>query len=363
MKILIRNHGNKKWNLVEASGYAVETELQSMLAESPSLISIDEIRPGSPPLVAAVREVGLPGSGYTDLLAFNAQGDIAIVECKLGANQEIKRKVIAQVLEYGAYLWTLTFDQLSELVYKKTNQNLTDFVGTATDDPSWDSESFRSAVEDNLSKGSFILVIAVDEMNDELERTMRFINQCGNPAFNFTVLEVKRFQREHTEILVPNLHGVASAVSKEKGLAGHKQWTESEFYAKTEMDLPADLHGVITDLYQWTVSKADHVWFGNGMVKGSFTFRYIKDEKTVSIFSLFTDGTLVINYGHFSKSIDENLMDEFHQRLCTLPGFGKIPGDFLKFPSVKVDQVFLGKPESVQKFKEIVEDFGMKVKG
>ncbi len=63
MKILVSNEGNKKWNQVEASGYAVETELQKMLAESPSLISIDEIRPGAPSLVTAIREAGLPGSG------------------------------------------------------------------------------------------------------------------------------------------------------------------------------------------------------------------------------------------------------------------------------------------------------------
>jgi hypothetical protein len=36
---------------------------------SPSLIPVDEIRDGMPPLVAAVREFGLPGSGSTDLLA------------------------------------------------------------------------------------------------------------------------------------------------------------------------------------------------------------------------------------------------------------------------------------------------------
>ena len=77
MKILIRGQKDKEWHLVESAVYGNEAALQKLLAESPSLISIDEIRPGSPPLVTAVREVGLPGSGHTDLLAFNVQGEIA----------------------------------------------------------------------------------------------------------------------------------------------------------------------------------------------------------------------------------------------------------------------------------------------
>jgi hypothetical protein len=78
-----------------------EKELQELLAESPSLIPADDIRDGFSPLVVAVREFGLPGSGNTDLLAFSSAGEITIVECKLAANAEIKRTVIGQILEYA----------------------------------------------------------------------------------------------------------------------------------------------------------------------------------------------------------------------------------------------------------------------
>lgn len=69
------------------------------------MVSIDEIREGTLPLSLAIGELGLPGSGVTDILAFSPQGDIALIECKLAANQESKRKVIGQILEYAAYLW------------------------------------------------------------------------------------------------------------------------------------------------------------------------------------------------------------------------------------------------------------------
>jgi hypothetical protein len=362
MKILIRNQGHKKWNLVETSGYAAETELQKLLAESPSLISIDEIRLGSPPLVAAVREVGLPGSGFTDLLAFNVRGDIAIIECKLAANVEIKRKVIAQVLEYGAYLWTLTYDKLNALIFQRTNQNLADLVGSAAGDSLWDEEGFRAGVEENLSNGAFILVIAVDEMNDELERTLRFINTCGNPAFNFTVLEVRRFQRDQTEILVPNLHGTVNMTQSGKGRLSRKQWTEAEFFAKTEVDLPSYLHNLIKDIYQWSKIRADRVWFGVGGEKGSYTFHYLLNGKALSIFSIYTNGTMIINYGWLQNVASHDLLVEFHQTLTHIPDFSHIPADFTRWPSVKISDVFLGKSEHLDKFKNLVEEFGTKIK-
>ncbi len=113
MKILIRSQKDKEWHLVGSMAYLKETELQHLLAESPSLISIDEVRPKAGPLVYAVQEFNLP-IGSIDLLAFTAGGDIAVIECKLASNQEIKRKVIGQVLEYGANLWDMRYEELDE---------------------------------------------------------------------------------------------------------------------------------------------------------------------------------------------------------------------------------------------------------
>ncbi len=93
MRILVRSTESTEWKLVESADYSAEAELQELLAESPSLIPVNEIRPDVAPLVVAVREFGLPGSGFTDLLGFSAQGDVAVVECKLANNTEIKRKV------------------------------------------------------------------------------------------------------------------------------------------------------------------------------------------------------------------------------------------------------------------------------
>ena len=73
---MIRNTNLKKWKVAEAINVKAESELQKLLVESPSLIAVDEIREGASPLVFAVQEFGLPGSGFTDVLAFSSEGDI-----------------------------------------------------------------------------------------------------------------------------------------------------------------------------------------------------------------------------------------------------------------------------------------------
>jgi hypothetical protein len=104
MKILLRNGKKESWKVVDSAIYKNEDELQKLLSDSPSLISIDDVRPGAGVLVAAVRELSLD-VGYVDLVAFSAEGDLTIIECKLANNPEIKRKVIGQALDYGAHIW------------------------------------------------------------------------------------------------------------------------------------------------------------------------------------------------------------------------------------------------------------------
>ena len=109
MKILLREEKKGKWKLVESSTYQNESELQQLIAEEPGIVSLSEVKENSDELVLAIREFPVP-IGAIDILGFTKNGDIAILECKLANNPEIKRKVIGQVLEYGASLWNLSYE-------------------------------------------------------------------------------------------------------------------------------------------------------------------------------------------------------------------------------------------------------------
>jgi hypothetical protein len=249
----MRNQKFEGWKLVESAAYGAEAELQSLLASSPSLIPVDEIREGVSSFVVAVREFGLTGSGNTDLLAFSAKGDIAIVKCKLAANAEIKRKVIGQILEYGAYLWNMTYEEVDQRVNRLRGKSLADLVAESIEDSEWDEENFRSSVQDALTRGAFILIIAVDEMNEELSQTIRFLNGCGNPAFSFNALEMRRFQQADTEILVPDLHGPSSRGPKPTG--GRKKWTEQELFETFQQEFSPEVVEIVRNLTSRTHLK------------------------------------------------------------------------------------------------------------
>src|ERR1700676_443603 len=111
MSILIkRKDGN--WRQARVLPYSNESHLQNMLYESPELIPIRE-ESGTPR--EFIREAGLPGSGSSDLVGVDSNGQIYLVECKLATNPEIRREVIGQILEYAAFLWQMFYEDFDSL--------------------------------------------------------------------------------------------------------------------------------------------------------------------------------------------------------------------------------------------------------
>ncbi len=357
MRILIRNKKTREWKFAESIGAKAEAELQKLLAESPSLIPVGEIREGVSPLVSAICEFGLPGSGNTDILAFSADGDISIIECKLATNPESKRKVMGQILEYAAYLWEMSYDEVNRRIRNLKEKDLSDLVQEAVAE-GWDEENFRNGVKQSLESGSFILIIVVDEINEDLRRTIRYVNECSESAFSLHALEMRRFQTDSAEILIPHLYGASSKPPP----PNRKQWTKEEFFKVLgEKNADPKIAAVAEELHKWTEETADRIWFGTGIETGSITFHYLKDGKTISVFTIYTNGRLSLNYGWLSTQIDKETMEEFHKLIHEIPSYGRIPGDFSKWPSMKIADAFVDK-ENIKKFKKAVLWLGNRIR-
>ncbi len=349
MRILIRNNKAKDWKFAESITTKAEAELQKLLAESPSLIPVGEIREGVSQLVFAICEFGLPGSGNTDILAFSADGDISIIECKLATNPESKRKVMGQILEYAAYLWKMDYDQVNARIRNLKEKDLSQLVQEAVAG-GWDEETFRASVKQSLQSGSFVLIIVVDEINEDLKRTIRYVNECSESAFSLHALEMRRFQTDSTEILIPHLYGASSKSPENK----RRQWTEEEFFRLfREKNTDPEVVSVAEDFHEWAKKEADRIWFGTGIETGSITFHYLKDGKTISVFTIYTNGRLSLNYGWLSTQVDKTTMEEFHRLVHEIPSFSRISADFSKWPSIKLAEAFIDQ-ESVEKFKKAV---------
>ena len=157
---------------------------------------------------------------------------------------------------------------------------------------------------------------------------------------------MRRFQTDGIEVLVPHLYGVSTKPP------ARKRWSEDEFFTVLEKVGPSVV-SIVRDLYEWSRNTAHRIWFGTGAETGSFTFHYLKDSKTISVFTINTNGKLALNYGWLSKQIDQETMKEFHKRIHEIPTFRQIPSDFSKWPSVKILKVFRD-PKNLEKFKKAV---------
>src|SRR5438445_11051658 len=148
MAIIIRNNGGK-WQKATKVEFAAEAHLQKLLYDSPELIpTYEEDKPA-----VLVREAGLPGSGYTDLLGVDGNGNILVVETKLARNDEVRRKVIGQVLEYAAYLWKMSFDDFDSLFHKKAGFPVLDLLEERI--PEIVRDDVHNAIARNFSYGEF----------------------------------------------------------------------------------------------------------------------------------------------------------------------------------------------------------------
>lgn len=217
MNVVLRAAGG--WKVVSAVAYVDETELQRLLFDVPGVLSATQF--GGPEFLVAVREFGLPGSGSTDLVAVAADGSILVAECKLAKNDEIKRKVIGQIFEYAAYLWKMPYEEFAARFERLAGAAIEDLTrskvelrtGSADD---WNAGEFRSQVTSNLAQGNFTLAIVVDALNDELSRTISYLNERGRQGVLYA-LQILRYADGGVEVLVPQLHGASVDVISELG--------------------------------------------------------------------------------------------------------------------------------------------------
>ena len=301
MKILVHNKTENLWKLVKSLPYEDEKQLQQLLAASPSLISIEDVREGAGQLVVAVREFPLPFIGFIDLLAFSPEGDMTLIECKLASNPQIKREVIGQALEYGGQLWQMSYEDLDEKIQIRSGKSLAELMRGALGTTPWDEEAFRGNVESALEQGSFILMIVVDQVTDELSRIIRFVNNCGQPAFSFAALELRRFQSDQTEMLVPRVLGIKEPTRENKRNAQSRLTNQGEFLAKCAPEIAT----FFTDILNIANERGHTIYWG---VKGFSVRVYIPEtDSFASIAYGYPPSLFQIYFAHLPFS-DEQIL-------------------------------------------------------
>jgi hypothetical protein len=208
---LIRSPGEEP-HLVQETPLPKEAQLHEALTTHHELVPAEDLGLGRTAVVGW--ESGL-ASGYADLVLVDEYGQLCLVEVKKEGNPDTRR-VVAQLLDYAAALWSMTLAEFESSVFEpfRTHrlagstatlaEHLGELVeagdedGDATDEaPAYD----LTALEGTLASGVFKLVVAAPEIPPGVRRALEYLNGQGLRLFG---LEVSYFEGP-VECFVPRL--------------------------------------------------------------------------------------------------------------------------------------------------------------
>jgi hypothetical protein len=208
-----------------AQPYANEQALHSSIERAPAMLPL----PGQPRLVILGREVQL-GNGYADLVAVDADsGRPVVIEVKLAANSD-RRAVFAQVLGYASYVFRLSATAFEELmqphVAARGHATVADAVAAEIGDGSFDIETFRIGMAEELEKGNARCVVVLDAAPTDLIELAGYLQTVTNDRLDIDLVTVMAYNVRGSQVLVPQL------VEPERALAASVRLTGVQGEAK-----------------------------------------------------------------------------------------------------------------------------------
>ena len=211
-KIFLIQEGNELVEMEETK-YVSEDILQDLVAKYPNLLVNDDMDINVPRKWLLVQrelflycedEYGLE-KFYLDHLFLDQAGIPTIVETKLSSNNELRRQVVAQMLDYASnaqiYLPIEDIKTILTSTYPNCDQDelIKDILGLEiSPDEYWD------LVETNLQKGKIRLVFVADIIPTKLRTIVEFLNVQMDPAEVYAV-ELKQYVGGGFKTLVPRL--------------------------------------------------------------------------------------------------------------------------------------------------------------
>ena len=151
-----------------------ETFLQNLVHEHPEIIPMADIEPAFMPLIPICRELPT-AAGYVDNLWLTPEGGIVLGECKLFRNQQARREVIVQALDYARAVAELRYDELEAAVQKTLRLPSTSLWDIVQDRSGQDRTlfperaQFEDGVQRRLRQSRFMILIIGDGIQEGVE--------------------------------------------------------------------------------------------------------------------------------------------------------------------------------------------------
>ena len=209
---------------LEETPFSTEDELQALIAEHPELLDGEQIRPGDPRRwILITREKGIAPSSSegarwaVDHLIVDQDAVPTLVEVKRGANSEIRRTIVGQMLEYAAHAsetWSSeelrnAFRNQATAQGREPDDVLSDLL---QDEDKSGFDDFWETISTNLAAKRLRLLFVADSIPDPLAQVVTFLN-AQMPGIEVLAVEIKRFHGAASQTLVPRVIGRTTAAS------------------------------------------------------------------------------------------------------------------------------------------------------
>lgn len=316
--ILIRQDDGT-WLEPSDNGYALESELQEILATHPELI------PGVSAAAKTCREFPTD-AGPADIVVVDSSGELTLVECKLASNPQIRREVVGQMFDYASRLWKMDVDDFAAKWRTRTSQPLIleEDVG---------GFSIRESLGRNLADGRFRIVLAVDVINPAMKRMIEYLNTIAGSGTSVIAVEYSRLRQGSIELLIPHVYGQELAEAKTTpNNRDMTDWDEDTYRSWLEEHDSGNLERF--NFFLTAAHAAGLLYSGSTAVRpaGSLPLFDKRNHRlgTVSFFYFTGQRTSVeFNLARMSKMADEEspdavARDAFLRALIEIPALGEV---------------------------------------
>jgi hypothetical protein len=271
-----------------------------------------------------VREFGTD-VGPVDVLLLSSQGRVAVVETKLASNPELRRKVLAQALDYLTHLPEALADRMPAI------------PKDGSGDPVADPDDIRESV----SQGDVLVIIASDEIDPRVARLSRgllaehLVNQwdlalvdvglyraAGGSATRHIVIPhlrnlVESEPRQVVRVIVegetPRARVEVERITHEETASVRQKWDEKRFFENLgAYDPPAEVRDFALRLRDLVQRYEGSVILTYGTSKeGSM----IVKRNGAGLIEVYGSGKVKFRPEKFARALGDRVAGEYRHRL------------------------------------------------
>ncbi|MDY6804826.1 MAG: hypothetical protein SXA11_13590 [Cyanobacteriota bacterium] len=355
--------------------YDSEDQLQELLETYPNLLAGDEIDRATPRRWLLIsREVSVSAEEELNErwslthLFLDQDGIPTLVEVKRSHNQEVRQKVVGQMLEYVANIfiyWPLEsilaqFEANCRLHGRDPEQVFEEFLGIEANE-----ERFWQKVKTNLQAGKTRLVFVADDIPPELRRMVEFLNKQMDPV-EVLAVEIKQYvSQDGLKTLVPRVIGQTTEAQQRKSSATRerRRWDEASFFQELENRRGIDEAEMARHIHGWARGKEPliSIQWGTGDTYGGFAATLNVDgRKYLQLLTVDISGSLEIYSNYYSSQPPFNNEEKWLELRDKLSAIGlALPRDLNEFrtPSLRLSSLQEESLNQVlKKFDWIVEE-------